>query len=143
MAHYAFIDENNLVIDVIVGRDESDLAEGVGSWEEYYGTIRGMRCLRTSFNTHRNTHQDGGTPFRGNYAGIGFSYDEALDAFIPYQPFVSWIFDAKLFDWKPPKTKPKKTDLKDYVWDEATLDWLVIDLMPASVASVEVEDEAV
>ena len=100
MAHYAFLNDENIVTEVIVGRDEDDLAEGVTSWEEYYGAVRGQRCVQTSYNTARGEHVDGGTPFRGNYAGIGFAYDEDLDAFIPPQPRTGeWILDEVTFSW--------------------------------------------
>jgi hypothetical protein len=99
MAHYAFLDENNIVTEVIVGRDEDDLAEGVTSWEDYYGAFRGQRCVQTSYNTLANVHASGGTPFRGNYAGIGFTYDEALDAFIPPNPGEDYVLDEETFSW--------------------------------------------
>lgn len=72
MAHYAFLNENNIVTEVIVGRDEDDLVEGVTSWEDYYGAFRGQRCVRTSYNGN----------IRGIYAGIGYTYDEVNDVFI-------------------------------------------------------------
>ena len=71
MAHYAFLDENNMVIEVIVGIDETELIEGL-SPEEWYGNFRGQRCVRTSYNGN----------IRGIYAGIGYSYDEANDVFV-------------------------------------------------------------
>jgi hypothetical protein len=106
MAHYAFLDENNLVTEVITGRDEDDLADGVTSWEEYYGAFRGQRCLQTSYNTVAGVHASGGTPFRGNYAGIGYTYDEELDAFIPPKPsptedVAEWVLDEETFSWVP------------------------------------------
>lgn len=108
MAHYAFLDNNNIVTEVIVGRDEDDLIDGVTSWEGYYGAVRGQRCLRTSYNTHQNQHVDGGTPFRGNYAGIGSEYREDLDAFIPPKPgpnfelgVESWILNEETLSWEP------------------------------------------
>jgi hypothetical protein len=82
MAHYAFLDDNNIVTEVIVGRDEDDLAEGVTSWEDYYGAVRGQRCLQTSYNTQGGVHILGGTPFRGTYAGIGYTYDPVADVFV-------------------------------------------------------------
>ena len=88
MAHYAFITAG-VVTEVIVGRDENDLAEGVESWEKYYATKRlGQVCKRTSFNTYIDEdgvsqHALGGTPFRGCYAGIGYIFDEVNDVFIP------------------------------------------------------------
>jgi hypothetical protein len=129
MAHYAFLNNNNLVTEVIVGRDEDDLAEGVTSWEDYYGAVRGQRCLQTSYNTQAGEHLTGGTPFRGNYAGIGFTYDEALDAFIAPSPFASWVLNEATFSWEAPIPYP--SDGKDYIWDEDAGVW------------VEVEDEAV
>jgi len=104
MAHYAFLNESNLVTEVIVGRDEDDLAEGVTSWEDYYGSVRGQRCVQTSYNTHAGVHADGGTPFRGNYAGIGYTYDETLDAFIAPKPeptdeIADWVLDEETFTW--------------------------------------------
>jgi hypothetical protein len=100
MAHYAFLDADNVVTDVIVGRNEDDLAEGITSWEDYYGAFRGQRCVQTSYNTYGGVHSNGGTPFRGNYAGIGFTYDEDLDAFIPPKPIDGeWVLDESTFSW--------------------------------------------
>lgn len=102
MAHYAFINENNIVAEVITGRDEDDLADGVTSWEDYYGALMGRRCLRTSYNTAAGQHLFGGTPFRGNFAGRGFTYDEDLDAFIPPKPDQGdWVLDEATFSWVP------------------------------------------
>ena len=89
MAHYAFLDENNIVTEVIYGKDEGE--DGI-DWEEYYGNVRNQVCKRTSYNTHANVHPNN-QPFRKNYAGIGYSYNEELDAFIPPKPFNSWILD--------------------------------------------------
>ena len=86
MANYAFIDDNNVVVDLITGRDEDDLVEGITSWEEHYGEIRGMRCLRFSMNTYGNVHINGKEPFRYNPAMIGGVYDEERDAFITPKP---------------------------------------------------------
>ena len=72
MAHYAFLDENNIVTEVIVGIDETELIEGKDP-ETWYGEFRGQRCVRTSYNGN----------IRGCYAGIGFTYDEELDIFVP------------------------------------------------------------
>jgi len=109
MAHYAFLSEQNTVTSVIVGRDEDDLIEGVESWTIYYGERRGKRCLQTSYNTHGGVHYDPATgdpsadqskAFRGNYAGVGFTYDEALDAFIPPKPEDGeWVLDESTFGW--------------------------------------------
>ena len=123
MAHYAFLDDNNMVTQVIVGRDEDDLPEGITNWEDYYGNMRGQICRRTSYNTIGNEHTAGGTPFRGNYAGIGYRYDDTLDAFIPPQPFPSWTFDEPSCSWIAPTPKPNDGDLYD--WDEDSQSWVL------------------
>ncbi len=94
MAHYAFLDENNIVVNVTVGMDEnniSDLPEDYTSWEDYYTDIIGQTCKRTSYNTIGNTHKNGGTAFRGNYASIGFVYDENNDVFYAQNPSTDTI----------------------------------------------------
>lgn len=121
MAHYAFVNAQNLVTEVITGRDEDDLAEGVTSWEDYYGAVRGQRCLRTSYNTRAGVHLYGGEPFRGNYAGIGFEYREDLDAFIPPSPFESWILNEESFSWEAPISRP---DGEGWEWDEESGAWV-------------------
>lgn len=82
MAHYAFLDNENIVTEVIAGVDESELIEGLEP-ETWYGNFRGQVCKRTSYNTENNVHLLEGTPFRFNYAGVGYFYDESRDAFIP------------------------------------------------------------
>lgn len=99
MAHYAFIDVNNIVVEVIVGRDEN---EGV-DWEQHYSEFRGLRCLRTSYWTQRGKHLKGGSAFRGNYAGIGYYYDENLDIFIPPKPHEDCILDTESCGWICPE----------------------------------------
>jgi hypothetical protein len=116
MAHYAFLDENNIVTEVIVGCDE-----GETDWEQHYGTFRGQACKRTSYNTLGNAHANGGTPFRKNYAGIGYLYDSARDAFIPPAPYPSWVLNETTCQWDAPYPYPDET--KMYRWDEATLQW--------------------
>lgn len=118
MAHYAFLDENNMVTEVIVGKDEG---EDDVDWEQHYGQFRGQMCRRTSYNTQGGTHLLGGTPFRKNYAGIGYTYDAERDAFIPPRPYASWIMDDNTCDWQPPVAYP--TDGQPYVWDETTQTW--------------------
>jgi hypothetical protein len=119
MAHYAFLDENNIVTEVIVGKDEG--ADGI-DWEVWYGDFRGQVCKRTSYNTTGNAHKSGGTPYRGNFAGIGYTYREDLDAFIPPQPFPSFILDSNVV-WQAPIAMP--TDGGMYSWDEATTSWVL------------------
>ena len=116
MAHYATINENNIVPNVIFGRDEYDLDEGIDSWEDFYSQIFSARVLRTSFNTYGNVHyltdrdEEGNfipsdTPekaIRYNYAAIGFSYDEDRDAFIPPKPEVGdWVLNEDTCLWEP------------------------------------------
>lgn len=124
MAHYAVIDENNIVTQVIVGRDEDEVVDGISDWEAYYGELLGGRCLRTSYNTIAGTHTNGGEPFRGNYAGIGYTYDEALDAFIPPKPFESWVLNETTFTWEAPIPMPQ--DGAYYKWDETSGDWVEV-----------------
>jgi len=123
MAHYAFLDDNNIVTAVIVGRDEDDLADGVTDWETYYGAFHGQTCKRTSYNTHGNQHANGGVPFRGNYAGVGYRYDENRDAFIAPQPFDSWVLDDATLLWI--SSVPYPDDGNEYSWDEDTLQWIL------------------
>ena len=120
MAHYAFLDENNIVTEVIVGKNEGDDGKTGEEWEAFYGAFRGQTCKQTSYNTRANQHPSG-TPFRGNYAGIGYKYDPDLDAFIPPKPFASWLLNTNLAQWEAPVAMPD--DGKVYIWDEATTSW--------------------
>lgn len=95
MAHYAFIDDANIVTEVIVGRDET---EGV-DYEALYAAVRGQRCLRTSYHTRGGQHLNGGVPFRLNYAGAGFLWREDLDGFIPPCPGDGWTLDEATGTW--------------------------------------------
>ena len=132
MAHYAFLDENYIVTEVIVGKDETNF-----DWERHYGDIRGLLCKRTSYNTAGGVHNNGGTPFRKNYAGIGFTYDPVRDAFIPPQPFRCWILDEISCLWKP--SVPYPADYfqfsGQYRWDEDNCIW-VIDTPETKVRTV-------
>ena len=117
MAHYAFLDENNVVTEVIVGKDEGNF-----NWETQYGSFRGQACKRTSYNTSGGVHSGGGTPFRKNYAGIGYTYDEQRDAFIPPKPYPSWVLNEDTCLWGAPIPAPN--DGKRYSWDETTTSWV-------------------
>lgn len=110
MAHYAFLDNNNVVTEVIVGKDETEFIDGL-SPEEWYGNFRGQVCKRTSYSGS----------IRKQYAGIGFSYDAVADVFIAPQSFPSWSLDAN-YDWQAPIERP--ADGKDYLWDEANQVWV-------------------
>lgn len=110
MAHYAFLDDENTVVEVIVGFDEDKLIDGKTP-EIFYGEVKGLRCVRTSYNSN----------IRKNYAGIGFTYDEARDAFIPPQPYPSWILDEETCLWSAPVEIP--SDGGPYTWNEDTQSW--------------------
>jgi len=109
MAHYAFLDENNIVTEVITGIDETELIEGLDT-ETWYGNFRGQTCKRTSYNNN----------IRKQYAGIGYTYDAVNDVFIAPQPFASWSLDSN-FDWQPPTPRPEEGLWR---WDEDSLSWL-------------------
>jgi len=108
MAHYAFLDANNIVTEVITGIDETELIEGLDT-ETWYGNFRGQKCVRTSYNNR----------IRKQYAGIGYTYDHVRDEFIAPQPYPSWTLDENN-DWQPPTPKPDG----EYYWDEDTQTWL-------------------
>jgi hypothetical protein len=108
MAHYAFINEDNIVVEVIVGKDENELIEGLDT-ETYYGNYKGLTCKRTSYNGN----------IRGTYAGIGFTYNEEEDIFIAPQPFPSWNRVGSF--WEAPVAHP--IDGKLYAWNEETGSW--------------------
>lgn len=114
MAHFAKLDKNNVVVFVTVGRDEDNEQELTARTGDVY--------KQTSYNTKAGVHQLGGTPFRKNFAGIGYTYDEQRDAFIPPKPFNSWILDENTCIWVSPKPYP--TDGEFYVWDEAKKNWV-------------------
>jgi hypothetical protein len=110
MAHYAFLDENNVVTEVIVGKDENELLDGLTP-EEWYGNFRSQRCVRTSYNGN----------IRKQYAGVGYTYDAAADVFIAPQPYDSWLLDSN-YDWQAPVDYP--ADGNQYTWDEAKQVWV-------------------
>ena len=118
MAHYAFLDENNIVTEVIVGIDETELIEGL-SPEEWYGNFRSQSCIRTSYNGN----------IRKNYAGLGMYYDEERDAFIPTKPFNSWLLDEDTCLWYAPVPMPEIEEPYNgtyYVWNEDLLNWELV-----------------
>ncbi len=138
MAHYAYINTENVVTEIIVGPDEGNEPAGFETWEQYFtGKGKGL-ALQTSYNTTGGVHynsetgepsEDQSKALRKNYAGIGFTYDQDRDAFIPPKPFESWVLDEATCLWVAPAPYPE--DGGEYTWDEETGDW------------VEVPDEAV
>jgi len=113
MSHFAQIDENNIVTQVLV--IEQDVID-TGLFGEPSSFVQ------TSYNTQGGVHKLGGTPLRKNYAGIGYTYDEERDAFIPPKPFNSWVLNEDSCLWEAPTPMP--TDDKRYVWDEDTTSWV-------------------
>jgi hypothetical protein len=114
MAHFAQV-ENGIVMQVIVA-DQDVIDSGAF----------GSGWVQTSYNTQGGQHRLGGTPFRKNYAGIGYIYDAQRDAFIPPQPYPSWTLNEDTCLWQPPTPMP--TDGKMYDWDEETLSWIEVTL---------------
>ena len=114
MAHYAFLDENNIVTEVIVGRNETEVIDGIFDWEQYYGNLRNQVCKRTSYNNN----------IRKNFAGIGYTYDETRDAFIPPKPYPSWVLNEDSCIWEAPVPYPN--DSKIYDWNETTQEWVEV-----------------
>ena len=121
MAHFAQIDENNVVVQVLV---VSDADEHRG--QEFLANDLGLggTWKKTSYNTHGGVHALGGTPYRKNYAGIGYTFDAARDAFIPPKPFNSWVLNETSCLWEAPVAYP--TDGKMYTWDEASTSWVEV-----------------
>lgn len=111
MAHYAFLDENNIVTEVITGIDETELIEGKEP-EVWYAEFRGQRCVRTSYNGN----------IRKNYAGIGYTYDDSRDAFIPPKPYPSWVLNEETCQWEAPIPYPGDTE-NIYLWNEENQTW--------------------
>jgi hypothetical protein len=115
MAHFAELDENNVVKRVIVvGNDDTSDAHGVE--KEHIGAAF---CERLLGGTWKQTSYNGN--MRKRYAGIGFAYNAELDAFVPPKPFASWTLNNTTADWEAPVAKPD--DGKAYIWNESTLSW--------------------
>jgi len=120
MAHYAVLDENNIVTMIKTAGDENDW-DGEVEWEKETGLVH----KRTSYNTIAGVHQLGGTPFRKNYAGVGYTYDETRDAFIPPKPYPSWTLNEETCNWEAPVErtfgdKPTVWNEENQSWDEIT-----------------------
>ena len=111
MAHYAYLDDNNIVVAVTVGKDETALIDGLDT-ETYYALGTPYTVKRTSYNGN----------IRKQYAGIGYTYDAVNDVFIAPQPFASWSLDEN-FDWQAPKPMPEG-EIGQWLWDEESLSWL-------------------
>ena len=112
MAHYAWLDENNIVVNVTVGVDETELINGLDT-ETFYSQATGYNIKRTSYNNN----------IRKQYAGIGYSYDLVANVFIAPQPYPSWSLDNN-FDWQAPIAMPTEGE---WYWNEDTISWIEIE----------------
>jgi len=125
------IPTKSIVTKVIVGvsefknidTSEIDEVDHTEDWEKYYQKLGYGICKRTSYNTVGGVHQNGGTPFRKNYAGVGYTYDPVRDAFYAPQPFESWTLNEDTCLWEAPVAYPEDENL--YLWDEETLNWIL------------------
>jgi len=130
MAHFAKLDENNVVQQVVVVANDIATSEsaGVTFLNNLYGTNDVWK--QTSYNTIDGTHKLGGTPFRKNYATVGGTYDPGRDAFIPPKNFDSWVFDSDKCSWVAPVAIPDDAKInggnKAYTWDEDNENWKVV-----------------
>ncbi len=124
MAHWAEIDENNIVVRVLVVSDEQDhrAQDFLSNDLNLGGTWK-----KTSYNTLAGVHQLGGTPFRKNYAGIGYSYDSTRDAFIPPKTFNSWLLNEDTCLWEAPIEMPVEEG-KIFTWNEETTSWVEFEI---------------
>lgn len=118
MAHFAQLDENNVVTQVIVVANK-DTADANGVEKEHIGAAF---CERLLGGTWKQTSYNGN--MRKRYAGIGFTYNADLDAFVPPKPYASWVLNNETADWDAPVAKPE--DDKMYTWDESTLSWVEV-----------------
>jgi hypothetical protein len=111
MGHFAKVVDSKVVSVIVAEPDFFDtfVDSSPGQW------------LQTSYNTQGNVHKNGGTPLRGNYAGIGYHYDPVADVFYAPQPYASWVLSPKTFLWEAPVAMP--ADGKSYEWEEATTSW--------------------
>jgi hypothetical protein len=129
MASFAKIGLNNKVIEVqsVVNEvlHDSNGVEQEVNGIDFLTKLTGWAIWKqTSYNTHGGVHSSGGTPFRKNHAGIGYTYDENRDAFIPPKPFNSWTLNETTCQWQSPIPKP--TDENKYKWNESQQDWNIV-----------------
>jgi hypothetical protein len=115
MAHYAWLDENNIVVNVTVGVDETELINGLDT-ETFYSQATGYNIKRTSYNKN----------IRANYAGIGYKYDPDFDVFIAPQPYPSWKLNYATYQWEAPVTKPDEVEGFVWRWSEINKEWIQV-----------------
>ena len=126
MAHFAKLGSENIVETVIVVHNNVLLVDGVENEQAGVDFLNNLYKTsdvwkQTSYNTEGGVHKLGGTPLRKNYAGIGYTYDEDKDAFIPKQPFNSWTLNEDTCQWEAPSARPD--DGKFYTWNEEIKSW--------------------
>ena len=127
MSHWANIDENNIVIQVTVGNNDDPNGDEGYQW--LIDNLGGV-WIKASYNTFRGIHLQNGTPVRKNYPGVGYFYDENLDAFIPPKPLPSWVLNEETGDWEAPVPYPGEVSKDplvaniEFVWDEPTKSWI-------------------
>ena len=121
MAHFSKLDSENKVLKVLVVSNDIVTTEQDGV--DFLNNLHNSNNVwkQTSYNTYGGQHRLGGTPFRKNYAGIGYTYDEDKDAFIPPKPYNSWILNETTCLWVAPVQYP--TDNQDYIWNETSQTW--------------------
>ena len=148
MAHFAKLGANGKVIQVLTMDNDKMLnADGVEDetvgqqWLETHNNWPAQMWIQTSYNTSANQHKNGGTPFRGNYAGIGYIWDEDNNIFWPKKPYASWVKDTTTAQWKSPigdapaltaeqtSQNEANTHRWDYVWNETNQSWDLTDLL--------------
>jgi hypothetical protein len=139
MAHFAKISENNIVLNVLTLNDK-DMSDENGNLSELLGQQYLQKhnnwpahlWIQTSYNTINNEHKLNGTPFRGNYAGIGYIWDSVNNIFITSKPFNSWVLNLNKARWESPigeepqLTEEERSQLKKYSWNEEILNWVLI-----------------
>ena len=130
MAHYALINSDNTVVQVITGVDENVIQTDLDgtqvggtaeAWENFYASqpqFEGLTCKRTSYNNN----------IRANFAGIGYKYDQNFDVFIPSQPYSSWKLNYTTYQWEPPVAKPEDTESYIWKWSEYNKEWIKVNL---------------
>ena len=121
MAHFSKLDSENKVLKVLVVSNDIVTTEQDGV--DFLNNLHNSNNVwkQTSYNTYGGQHRLGGTPFRKNYAGVGYTYDEDKDAFIPPKPYNSWILNETTCLWVAPVQYP--TDNQDYIWNETSQTW--------------------
>ena len=125
MGHFAIVNADKEVVEVITGANEEDqVPEGFSSWEEYYAQHKpSCTVVRTSYNTYGGVHTNGGTPLRGNYATKGGIYDDVNDVFYRKKPHNGWVLNETTWKWEPPTPKPADENGKSWEWNESTETW--------------------